>query len=316
MGKIDRTLAVLLVVTLALTAAASTLSGWIMFVIQLSLSVGMVSLGLMVLSRAGLISFGQGLFYCIGGYAVALVGRGWGLTDAFLSVFLGAASAVVIAMPIGLFVARYRQIFFAMLTLALSMIAYGMVLKIERLGGTDGLNVSGASFAGFRPAGESLRIVTFIFSCWVTAFCTGLVHLYLKSSLGRLGDAIRDNELRLEYLGLSVRATIFVQYVIASATAGVAGALTAISARHVDPGFAFWTTSGEFVFVVLLSGNSNILAPFLGAGFLEFLRSFAFEKAPNSWQLILGAIMLGVVLYLPDGLWSLGERLRDRRARS
>lgn len=310
MTRRDLTLPFLVVLALVLTLAAGVLPGWVRFVTQLSLAVGLVSLGLMVLMRAGLVSFGQGLYYCLGGYSVALAGRAWGLSDAFGSVLLGAAVAAAVAAVVGFLIVRYRQIFFAMLTLALSMIAYGVLLKVEGLRGTDGLNVGAVSFAGYRPSGDSLQVATFIFSCWIAAVVAGLTHLYLSSTLGQCGDAIRENELRLEFLGLSVRATVHVKYVIAGTSAGVGGVLTAISARHVDPGFAFWTTGGEFVFVVLIGGQRSVLAPFLGAGFLEFLRSFAAEWASNAWQLILGSIMLAVVMFLPDGLWSALRRIQ------
>jgi branched-chain amino acid transport system permease protein len=71
---------------------------------------------------------------------------------------------------------------------------------------------------------------------------------------------------------------------------------------------AYWTTSGEFVFVAILSGTASVLAPFLGALLLELLRSFAYEHAPNTWQLVVGGAMLLVILFLPSGLWSVFQR--------
>ena len=88
---------------------------------------------------------------------------------------------------------------------------------------------------------------------------------------------------------------------IAAALAGVGGALTALAVGHVDPEMAYWTTSGEFVFVAILSGTASVAAPFAGALLLELLRSFAYEHAPNTWQLVMGATMLAVILFLPEG---------------
>ena len=86
--------------------------------------------------RAGLVSFGQALYYCIGAYAVALVGRTTGVTDAFLLMLIGGACAGLVAFVVGFLLARYREIFFAMLSLALSMILYGVLVKAESLGST------------------------------------------------------------------------------------------------------------------------------------------------------------------------------------
>jgi branched-chain amino acid transport system permease protein len=71
---------------------------------------------------------------------------------------------------------------------------------------------------------------------------------------------------------------------------------------------AYWTTSGEFVFVAILSGTASVAAPFLGSFLLELLRSFAYEYAPNTWQVVVGGAMLAVILFLPEGLWTLLRR--------
>jgi branched-chain amino acid transport system permease protein len=92
------------------------------------------------------------------------------------------------------------------------------------------------------------------------------------------------------------------------------GAITALTVGHIDPEMAYWTTSGEFVFVAILSGTGSVAAPFAGAILLELLRSFAYEHAPNTWQLVVGGAMLAVILFLPEGLWSLVLRFRRARA--
>ena len=89
---------------------------------------------------------------------------------------------------------------------------------------------------------------------------------------------------------------------MAGVLAGVGGALTGMAARHVDPQFAYWTTAGDFIFIVLLSGQSSVLSPFLGAFALEALRTLASAFFPDQWQLVFGAMMLIIVLFLPNGL--------------
>jgi branched-chain amino acid transport system permease protein len=105
-----------------------------------------------------------------------------------------------------------------------------------------------------------------------------------------------------------VRRVVHVNYVISAALAGVGGGLVGITIGHVDPEMAFWTTSGEFVFIAILAGTGNVLAPFLGATLFEGVRSFAYEYSPNTWQLVLGVTMLLVIMFLPGGLWSIFTR--------
>ena len=111
-------------------------------------------------------------------------------------------------------------------------------------------------------------------------------------------------------MGASVRNVVHLNVIIAGALAGLGGALTAITVGHIDPETAYWTTSGEFVFVAILSGTASVVAPFLGALVLELLRSFAYEYAPNTWQVVVGGAMLAVIMFLPEGLWSVFQRLR------
>src|ERR1700733_13173798 len=121
-------------------AAAFVLPDWIISLATIAFANGLVVLGLIVLWRAGLVSFGQALYYCIGAYAVALVGRATGVTDALILMLIGGAAAGLVAFVVGFLLARYREIFFAMLSLALSMILYGVLVKTESLGSTDGFS--------------------------------------------------------------------------------------------------------------------------------------------------------------------------------
>ena len=283
---------------------------WLRFLVQMSLATFLVVLGVMLQMRAGLVSFGQGLFYCLGAYVAGMAGYFWGVTDAFLLLFLGTAVSILLAYVLGFLMVRYREIFYANFSLALSMILYGLLVKAEILGSTDGFNVPHSTFLGFAPEGETLQITIFILTCLIVYLVAVILHRYLSSTYGYMGDAVRQNEIRVEYLGASVRHLIHKIYVVAAAISGIGGVLTAIAVGHVDPDLAYWTTSGEFVFVALLSGTANVMAPLVGAFLLELLRTYAFEYAPYSWQMILGVTMLMVILFLPGGIWSIVSKHR------
>jgi len=132
-----------------------------------------------------------------------------------------------------------------------------------------------------------------------------LTHRYLRTPLGRLGPAIKDNEIRVEYMGASVRYAIHVNYVIAATLAGAGGALAATTVGHIDPEMAYWTTSGEFVFIAILSGAGSVVAPFFGALVFGAIHTIAYDLSPNTWQMSMGAALLLAIVFLPDGLWSL-----------
>lgn len=298
----------------AALALSPLLPQWALFLLTVSLAKGLVVLGLLLLMRTGLVSFGQGLYFAIGAYAAGTLGRAIGFGDGLPMVLLGTLAAAATAAVLGLLLARYRTIFFAMLSLAFSMIVYGLLVRTEALGSTDGFNVAARTVLGVEGGGPFGRYATYTLAA-LCVFGTALgLDRYLRSRLGRLAPAVRDNELRVEYMGASVRNVVHLNLVISAALAGMGGALTALAVGHIDPEMAYWTTSGEFVFVAILSGTASVAAPFAGAILLELLRSFAYEHAPNTWQLVVGGAMLLVILFLPEGLWSLFLRRKGARA--
>jgi branched-chain amino acid transport system permease protein len=311
----DHTLRILGFAFAALVIGSYWAPDWAVFIGTMVLAKGLVVLGLLVLWRTDLMSFGQALYYGIGAYAVGLAQLWLGLRDGFVLVALGIVLAVVAAAVLGILLARYRAIFFAMLSLAFSMILYGALVKTESLGSTDGFTIAEASFAGIHLSGPAAKLGLFLFTACIAAGSCLLVHRYLMSPMGHLTTAIRDNEIRVEYLGYSVQRAIYVKYVLAAALAGAGGALAALAVGHIDPELTYWTTSGEFVFVAILSGSGSVLAPFLGSALFEMLRTYATEHAPYSWQMVLGVSLLLLILFLPDGVWSLMTR-RHRRARA
>ena len=309
----DRTIAWLIGIGIALVVAAPVLPQWLAFLLTISLAKGLVVLGLLVLMRAGLVSFGQGLFYGLGAYAAGLSANLLGVTDIFVLLAAGVVVSGIVAFLLGFLIARYRDIFFAMLNLAFSMVLYGVLVRSSALGSTDGFNLPPPSFAGWLPQDEAGRLAVLAMMVGIATIATTAVHRYLGSTLGFVGDAIRGNEIRVEYLGASVRHAIHMKYVIAAASAGAGGVMTAIATGHIDPDLAFWTTSGEFVFVAILSGTGSVAAPLAGMLLFELIRTYAFEYSPYTWQMIIGTVMLVIIVFVPGGLWSLVARGRQVR---
>ena len=311
---LDKTTVAFAAVLVALLVAGPWLPAWLSFLIMVSLAKGLVVVGLVLLMRAGLVSFGQGLYYCLGAYAVGVAGQYWGLTDALLLLVIGLVVSAVVAAILGLLLCRYREIFFAMFTLAFSMILYGLLAKTPALGSTDGFNVNLPTFLGYPIAPENLLEWTYALTAVLVFIVAVLVHRYFHSGMGMAGEAIRENEIRVEYLGQSPRRIIYYKYIIAAELAALGGGLTAFATGHVDPHMAYWTTSGEFVFIALMGGAAHVAAPFVGSLLFETVRTYAFELSPYTWQLMLGVVLLAIIVFLPKGLWSLFSARRPKEA--
>lgn len=305
-----RSVPILTLALAALLGAGPLMPSWLVFLLTVAFAKGLVVLGLLVMMRAGLVSFGQGLYYGLGAYTAGLATNFLGVTDAIALVVLGGLVSAVAGYVLGFIMARYREIFFAMLSLALSMILYGILVRSAALGSTDGFNLPPPNFFGFAVDGQTGRLLIYALTI-ITAVGTAIVlHRFVNSPAGVIGEAILTNEIRVEYLGTSVTGVLHLTYVIGATTAGLGGALIAIAAGHIDPDLAYWTTSGEFVFVAILSGIGHVAAPLLGMAVFETIRSFAFQYSPYTWQMVVGISMLAVILLLPSGLWSLFTRRR------
>jgi ABC-type branched-subunit amino acid transport system permease subunit len=294
--------------TAALALAGLFMPKWLTFLITMAAAQGLVSLGIVLLMRGGVVSFGQGMVFALGGYAAALAYNRLGFTDALGLTFLGGVTATLVAAPFAPLLARYRGIFFAMLTLALSMVTYGLLMKIEVLGGSDGFNTGRPTLLGQALPDARVGYVMYVLTLGVAMAMALLARVYFDSTRGLVTLAVRENELRVEYLGGSVRQAMTINFILAAFAGGCGGALVVLSLGHIDPNFSYWTTSGEFVFVAILAGSQSVLAVFVASTVLEVVRSFSSAYFPNTWQLALGLFLLLVIRFLPGGIGSLWIR--------
>lgn len=292
--------------TLAL--AGRWMPGWLTFLLTMAAGNGLVSLGIQCLMRAGVVSFGQGMAFAVGGYGAVLLFTRAGWTDALGLSLAGGLLAVLLAAPFAPLLARYRGIFFATLTLAMSMVLYGVLVKWTALGGSDGVTVARPSLFGQQLAGDTGNYVMYLLAIAITLAIGLAMKTHFASSHGLISLAVRDNELRIEYLGASVHRVMALNFLLAAFCGGVGGAIVTLALGHVDPNFSYWTTSGEFVFVAILAGHQSVAAVFVASTLLEVVRSFSSAYFPNTWQLVLGFFLLTVIRFLPRGIGSLWKK--------
>ncbi|MBR0684049.1 branched-chain amino acid ABC transporter permease [Roseomonas eburnea] len=311
MRKIEPILAVLLA---AAMIAAAIAAPWLRFVLTIALAKGIAVLGIMLLLRAGQVSFGHALYVAFGAYVVAFLAPR--LNDAVLLLAAAAVGAGLLGLLIGLFVARYRQIFFGMLNLAMCMVFYSLLEKLYHITrGSDGIRVEVMPVAG-----QALDRVAYEWAIFGIALALALglgilLRLYLSSPMGEALAGIKTRETRLEFMGVPARGVLLSAYVISAVVGGIGGALIAMTSRHVTPLLSYWTASGELVFIAILGGAGGVLGPFLGAAAYELIRVYAAASFADAWQMILGAALLLVILFAPGGLWGMAGRLAGGRGR-
>jgi branched-chain amino acid transport system permease protein len=286
---------------------------WMRYLLTIALCKGIIASGVMLLLKCGLVSFGHALYSAAGAYAVALTVKHFGIEEILVVLPAGVAAGILTATVIGLIVSRYREIFFAMITMAFSMAFYGFLVKAYSItGGTDGMRIpSPTLFGAALPEGYE-RFSLYILTLLLVALVAGILHKTEHSPFGFLLQGIKGNEVRVSYLGIPVQRAVLRTFIISGCFAGLGGGMLALNSGHIDPHLSYWTVSGEFVFISLLSGVGNLNFVFIGAILVEFIRSYAFSYAPYLWQMILGGIMLLIIIFSPGGLWQIYNSAAER----
>ncbi len=300
-------------VLVALVAVLPMMAPTTQVLLTLALAKGLPVLGVIVLLHAGQVSFGHALFFGVSAYAAAFLARVYGGGELISMVAVGVLAAVAVGLVVGIFVVRYRHIFFGMLNLAFSMIFFSVLEKFYYLtGGSDGLPVPRPTVAGFDMERAGFETVLFYLTlalCLVAAWAT---HRFLCSPIGNMMRTIKTNELRLEYLGVSARGVLLVGYLISAVLCGIGGALMAVAQGVVTPEYVWWVRSGEFVFIAILGGSGSVSGAFVGALIYEAVRTYASAFANDIWKMVLGVVLLGVILYAPAGVAGLYAQVMDR----
>lgn len=285
--------------------------------LTLALAKSLAVLGVIVLLQAGQVSFGHALYFAVAAYTATFVGKVMGGGEIVVTLLAGAVAAGTVSVVVGLFVTRYRHIFFGMLNLALSMIFFSFLEKFYFVtGGSDGLSVARPTVIGLSLERGPFEAVLFYGSLGLVAAALFLTDRFLHSSIGQMMRAIKTNEVRLEYLGISARHVLLIGYVVSAVLCGLGGALMATAQGIVTPEYAWWIRSGEFVFIAILGGAGSIGGAVAGALIYESVRTYAAAFAADIWQMVLGFILLVIILFAPKGIMGIFQGLQPRAGSS
>ena len=276
---------------------------------------GIVLLGLNLLfGYTGLVSFGHALFLGIGAYTGAFLTTHTKVRSLELILVVAVIAAFAVAAPVGALCVRYVKIYFGMLTLAFGMLFYTFVLKFYHLtGGDEGMRFLRPSLLG-QPLADMSKTAYLVgpyyyYSLALLVLAAALMWRIVHSPFGLCLRTVRDNPLKAESLGLSVPTYRWYAFVISAVYAAAGGVLLATPTGNVDPTLAYWTHSGNLVFMTLLGGFASFFGPLLGAFAFIYLQDTVMSVFPY-WRLVFGAILAALVIFAPTGLAGLVARAR------
>ncbi|WP_419340836.1 branched-chain amino acid ABC transporter permease [Achromobacter sp. PD1] len=280
-----------------------------------------LSLQLLV-GGAGLVSLGHAAFFGIGAYVAALLspeseaaGLWWLLPAALLA-------AAAYALATGALALRTRGVYFIMVTLAFSQMAYYVFHDTKIGGGSDGIYLyfrPELSLGGWLPfdLGDARTFYFFVLAC--LALTWGFLALLRRSPFGAALAGIRINEQRMRAAGYSTYPYKLAAYVIGATLASLAGFLFALKDGFVTPELLAWEQSGLVLLMVILGGMGSLGGAVLGTVALVLLQELfqsqeIFGEYARHWHLPLGIAIIALVALLPNGLAGLPAQLRQRRA--
>ncbi len=290
----------LIIGLLFLVTAPAYFPEFTIYLLTYGMIMSIASLALnLLLGYAGLMSFGHGMFIGAGAYTVALMMKYAGIHSFEILIPLSILISAGLAALVGCFCTRQIEIYFAMLTLAFGELLFVLCSKFYSLtGGTDGIRVKMPTLFGYIFSRGETDFYYFVLALFL--LCAAAIWVICHSPFGKTIQAVRDNEVRVGYLGLLVMKYRLIAFVISGAFTGLAGVLVVSLTGHAVPELFQIFTSISIVFMVILGGHTSFLGPVVGATVFVFLQSWL--KPLFFWQFFLGASIILLVIFLPGGI--------------
>jgi len=263
----------------------------------------------MLLGQGGMLSFGHAVYSGLGAYATVhvlnFIGKGALAFPVTLLPLVGGAAGALFGVIFGYVTTKRAGTTFALISLGIGELVFASVLMFPGFfGGEGGIStnrVAGAPFLGvtYGPAIQVYYLVAFW--CFVSMIA---MFALTQTPLGRMANAVRDNPERSEFVGYDTQKVRFLQLVLSSFFAGVAGALSCINFEIVSDENVSALRSGGVLLAAFIGGIPLFFGPIIGAiVFIFFV--VALSGFTQAWLLYLGLFFLAIVLYAPGGIASL-----------
>jgi len=261
-----------------------------------------------LLRQNGLVSFGHALFFGVAGYAMGMILQlEW--MPAELAIFAVLAGLGLFGFLIGLVIVRVPGIAFGMVTLAMGQMVYLLASRARGMtGGSDGMSIPWPpTLFGFSQ-NALLHPATLFLIAWVLMVAvTYVLLLIIRTRFGAVTEAVRDNEERARFIGITTTVPRATVYALSGMTTGVAGLLSAFNTGFVSPESLHWSVSGILLLMVVVGGFKRLIGPVLGAIVYFLFKDVLGEYATHS-NAIFGAALIAVIVFSPDGIVGAVER--------
>ncbi len=267
---------------------------------------GLLALGFnMLYGYTGLLSFGHAAYWGLGAYGTGIALAKLKVASLWLALGAGVGLAVLGGAVFGSFALRRRGIYFSMLTLAFAQLLYFIAFHLaDWTGGDDGLR--GITVLPVTLPGLTISLdkplAFYYFALVLVGLAVAGLQRILNSPFGAVLQAIRENSDRAVACGYDVTRVKLLSFIFSAMFAGLAGALDALRLTVVPVESLYWTTSGQVVIMTLLGGAGTFFGPFVGAATWLMLEDRV-ALITESWPLVIGAIFMFFVLFLPRGIW-------------
>jgi branched-chain amino acid transport system permease protein len=256
----------------------------------------------------GLLSFGQSAFYGTGGFVAAYLLTRAGFPNVILALIIGMIAAAVVGYLVGLIALRRTGIYFSMITVAIAEVFFFVEFNplADFTGGENGL--PGVPTPSLNLGFTTLNFTTgwslyqFLAVCYFVGIVIAL--RIVRSPVGAILSAIRDNPLRAQAVGHNIHSYKLTAFVIAAAYAGFAGGLLGVLQAFMPPDAFTFETSGQLVMQTAIGGIGTLFGPLLGAAIWLFLQDFL-QSALHlgaAWKLVLGTVFVLLVCFLRKGI--------------
>ena len=299
-------------------------------------SLAIVALGIdLIWGYTGLLSLGQGIFFALGGYAIAMhlllvtnndftTGANglpkffenygvdnlpffwqpfWSFPWTLIAIWLIPA---IVAGLVGylIFRNRIKGVYFSIITQASLMVFYHFFNGQQKLvNGTNGLKTSTTEIFGMIVGSDDAQLLFYRITLILLPFAFLLCRFL---TTGRFGDAligIRDDEARVRFLGFNPVPFKVIVFLVAGGLAGISGALYTVQSGIVSPQYMAISMSIEMVIWVAVGGRGTLIGPVIGAVLVNYLRSLVSEALPEAWLFVQGGLFIFVVVLMPDGIY-------------
>jgi branched-chain amino acid transport system permease protein len=278
---------------------------------------GIALLGFNLLfGTTGLLSFGHALFLGVGAYTAAALTSKFGILSFELLLLTATLVSALVSLVVGMLCVRYTRIFFGMLTLAFGMLFHSFLFKFYSItGGDQGMRVLRPLLLGMEWRGGKTAFLTgpfYYYALILFALLSLAMWRITQSPFGLHLRAIRENAGKAAYVGVQIFRMRLTAFVISAVYGGIGGTILAVTTGLADPELAYWTHSGNLVFMAVLGGSGTFAGPAIGALVFVLLQDFVMSVT-QYWRFVMGAVLVLLVVFMPQGLSGTIEAIVNRR---